>query len=139
YQDYLSRSGEDDGEHYAVKIEATELLLDNIENTFVTPVFNGSASLRDAAGHLIENTAKSVRRKETIDEAYFGKLYDDVRSLYRLDQLGGQADSGREDLGPLPSTSVALLSGIGAVWLLMGAYLLSGIIRKKMEENRGKT
>lgn len=30
------------------------------ENTFVTPVFNGSASLRDASGQLIENVVKSV-------------------------------------------------------------------------------
>jgi multiple sugar transport system substrate-binding protein len=139
YLDYLSRSGEDDGAHYAVKIEATQLLLDNIENTFVTPVFNGSASLRDAAGQLIENTAKSVRRKETVDGAYFEKLYDDVRSLYRLDQLGERTAPGGEDLGPLPGTSVALLCGIGSVWILMGAYLLTGAIRKKLEENRRKT
>ena len=139
YLDYLSRSGEDDGAHYAVKIEATKLLIDNIENTFVTPVFNGSASLRDAAGQLIENTAKSVRRKETVDGAYFEKLYDDVRSLYRLDQLGKRTESGGEDLGLLPGTSVALLCGIGSVWILMGAYLLTGAIRKKLEENRRKT
>ena len=132
YRDYLSRSGEDDREHYAVKIEATELLLDNIDRTFVTPVFNGSASLRDAAGQLIENTVKSVRRKETVDDAYFKRLYDDVRSLYRLDQLGGRgAGVGGEDLGPLPKTSAALLCGIGTVWVLMGAYLLAGVIRKK--------
>ena len=55
YQDYLSRAGADDDEHYRVKIEAAQLLLDNLENTFITPVFNGSASLRDAAGQLIED------------------------------------------------------------------------------------
>lgn len=59
YQDYLSRSGEDNDTYYDVKIEATQLLLDHTDDTFVTPVFNGSASLRDAAGQLIENTAKS--------------------------------------------------------------------------------
>ena len=50
YQDYLSRAGEDNNLYYDVKLAATELLLRNVENTFVTPVFNGSASLRDAAG-----------------------------------------------------------------------------------------
>ncbi|MBQ9316983.1 MAG: extracellular solute-binding protein, partial [Atopobiaceae bacterium] len=70
YQDYLARAGEDTSEHYAVKIEATRVLLDNAENTFVTPVFNGSASLRDASGQLIEDVAKSVRRKQTINDAY---------------------------------------------------------------------
>ncbi len=42
-----------------------KMLLANSDNTFVTPVYNGSASLRDAAGQLIENVTKSVRRKET--------------------------------------------------------------------------
>ena len=50
YQDYLSRAGEDDDTYYRVKIEAAQLLLDNLGNTFTTPVFNGSTSLRDAAG-----------------------------------------------------------------------------------------
>ena len=81
--------------HYAVKIEATQLLLDHIEDTFVTPVFNGSASLRDAAGQLIENVVKSCRRGETVDDAYFEKLYSDVNSLYRLDQTGAAATGQR--------------------------------------------
>ncbi|MBR4184654.1 MAG: carbohydrate ABC transporter substrate-binding protein, partial [Clostridia bacterium] len=132
YRDYLARAGDEGDLYYGVKIAATKLLLDNIENTFVTPVFNGSASLRDAAGQLIENTAKSVRRHETVDDAYFAKLYDDVRSLYRLDQLGGAgAAAGREELGPLPVTSVLLLSGIAAVWAAMGGFLLADRIRRK--------
>ena len=45
-------------------------LLDHLEDTFITPVFNGSASLRDAAGQLIEDVTKSVRRKQTVAEAY---------------------------------------------------------------------
>ena len=63
YQDYLSRAGEDNDFYYDVKLEATNLLLENTGNTFVTPVFSGSASLRDAAGQMIENVTKSVRRK----------------------------------------------------------------------------
>ena len=49
-------------------------LTENTENTFVTPVFNGSASLRNAAGQMIENVTRSVRRKETVDDAYIDKL-----------------------------------------------------------------
>ncbi|MBR1470600.1 MAG: extracellular solute-binding protein, partial [Lachnospiraceae bacterium] len=78
YQDYLSRAGEDDDTYYAVKIAAARLLLANTEHTFVTPVFNGSASLRDAAGQMIENAAKSSRRKETVDDAYIDRLYKDM-------------------------------------------------------------
>ena len=87
YQDYLSRAGEDNNNYYDVKIKASKLLLDNVGNTFVTPVFNGSASLRDASGQMIENVAKSIRRKETVDDAYLDKLFEDVSSLYRLDQI----------------------------------------------------
>ena len=140
YRDYLSRAGEESELYYDVKIAATKLLLENIENTFVTPVFNGSASLRDAAGQLIENTAKSVRRHETVDDAYFEKLYSDVNSLYRLDQIGGRgAAAGREELGPLPATSVWLLSGIAAVWIAMGARVLFVWLRKKMASGAQKS
>ncbi len=109
YQEYLSRSGEDNNLYYDVKISAAKLLLDNVENTFVTPVFNGSASLRDAAGQLIENTVKSVIRKQTVDDAYFEKLYGDVTSLYRLDQSGESVARGKAELGKLPQTAAVLL------------------------------
>lgn len=124
YLDYLSKIGTDYNQHYDIKILASTLLLDNIENTFVTPVFNGSASLRDAAGQMIENVTKSVRRSETIDEEYMEKLYSDVTSLYRLNQSGGNQASGKTDLGPLPKTSVMLLSSIGAAWFLILAYVI---------------
>ena len=120
YQDYLKRSGEDNELHYEVKIAASQLLMKNTENTFVTPVFNGSASLRDAAGQMIENTVKSVRRKEVVDENYFDRLFEDVSSLYRLDQndirSGG---TGQRDLGPLPDTSKALLISLALVWVVL--------------------
>ena len=124
YQDYLSRSGEDDEQHYNIKIEASQLLLNNTENTFTTPVFNGSASLRDAAGQLIENTTKSVRRKETVDDGYMEALFEDMKSLYRLDQLGGQGITvDKDNLGPLPMESVLLLCALALVWICMGIYV----------------
>ncbi|MDE6639760.1 MAG: extracellular solute-binding protein [Acetatifactor sp.] len=122
YQDYLSREGEDNSTHYNIKIKAAKLLLDNMDSTFVTPVFNGSASLRDAAGQLIENVTKSVRRSETVDEAYMEKLFADVTSLYRLDQKNTSA-ADRAELGALPGTAVALLATLGLSWLLIIAYV----------------
>lgn len=138
YQDYLSRCGEDNTLHYDIKIKATQLLLDNVDNTFVTPVFNGSASLRDAAGQLIENTVKSVRRGETVDGEYMEKLCEDVTSLYRLDQLGRQNStaSGETELGPLPGTSLLLLASLGGAWLLMIAYCVYRGIGGKKRNNR---
>ena len=80
YVDYLSREGEDNDLYYDVKLKATKLLINNIENTFVTPVFNGSTSLRNAAGQLIEEVNLSARRGEVIDDEYVSALYDDSLS-----------------------------------------------------------
>lgn len=134
YQDYLSRCGEDNDTYYDIKIKAAELLLDHVGHTFVTPVFNGSASLRDAAGQLIENTVKSARRGQEIDDVYIDDLYSDITSLYRLDQLGsqsGQAASGKTDLGKLPKTSVILLSSLAGAWILMILYIVSQVVKKR--------
>ena len=125
YQDYLARGGEDNQEHYQVKIDATKLLIDNIENTFTTPVFNGSASLRDAAGQLIENVTKSERRKETVDDKYMDELFSSVTALYRLDQIvTGEGAGGKKDLGPLPAASKALIGALALAWILIGLYSL---------------
>lgn len=123
YTDYLARGGEDNALHYDIKIKAAKLLIDNIDNTFVTPVFNGSASLRNAAGQLIEETVKAVRRGQTADEAFMEKLYADTTSLYRLDQ-GGSSATGKTDLGPLPKTAVVLLVSLAVVWILIILYVI---------------
>ncbi|MBE6614068.1 MAG: extracellular solute-binding protein [Ruminococcaceae bacterium] len=129
YKDYLSRAGEDNDLYYQIKMDATNLLLSHIDDTFVTPVFNGSASLRDAAGALIENVNKSVRRNQTVDEAYMEKLQADIVSLYRLNR-GGAVSGGLQELGEMPAASVALLSAMAGVWCLIGLYLLREKIKK---------
>ena len=134
YQDYLARCGEDGDEHYDIKIKATRLLLDNTENTFVTPVFNGSASLRDASGELIENVTKSVRRNATVDEAYMETLFEDVTALYRLDSIsrsGTLSMTDGEDLGPLPTASVVLLAALGGIWVLIAVWFFCERAKKK--------
>ena len=72
--------------YYQTKLDATKLLLANTENTFVTPVFNGSTSLRNAAGQLIEEVTKAERRGGEVDAAYVKKLYKDMISLYKLNR-----------------------------------------------------
>ncbi len=136
YRDYLSRRGEDNQLYYDIKIDATQLLLNNTENTFVTPVFNGSASLRNAAGQMIEEVNKSVRRKQTVDEAYLEKLYAEMNSLYRLDQIAGADGSGKLTLGKLPTESVALLAALGLCWLGIGGCVLSESIKKRKSQGR---
>ncbi len=133
YVEYLDLSGTDDNAHYYVKIDAAKLLMAHTRDTFTTPVFNGSASLRDAAGQLIENVTKSVRRNEKVDEAYMEKMFDSVTSLYRLDQLGNQNRNAGDakDLGALPKTATALLVVLASVWVLIGAYWLYAFLKKK--------
>ena len=130
YLDYLARVGEDD-EHYEVKIQASELLMANTENTFTTPVFNGSASVRDAAGELIESVTSDVRRGKTVNDSYISALYRRVISLKRLERA--------ETEGPLPAGAVVLLGGLGGVWMLLGVSWLSGRIKKKRTEKTVKT
>lgn len=132
YLDYLARSGEDNLEHYDVKIKASRLLLDHTDHTFVTPVYNGSASLRNAAGQMIEDVTKSVRRKKNVDDAFIEKLYADMISLYRLDQIE-LADNGEKDLGPLPKASVWLLASLAAAWIMIGIYVFTEYLRKKKQ------
>ena len=137
YQDYLSRCGEDNGTYYDVKINASKLLLEHVDDTFVTTVFNGSASLRDAAGQMIENVTKSVRRKEEINDEYMEKLYTDMTSLYRLDQGSrGTISAGKTDLGELPETSVILLSVLAGAWALIVLYVVLETIKKKKMSNQ---
>ncbi|WP_022775765.1 ABC transporter substrate-binding protein [Butyrivibrio sp. AE2015] len=133
YQDYIAKAGTDDNEHYQVKIDAAKLLMNNTENTFVTPVFNGSTSVRDAAGQLIENVTKAVRRKKTVDDKFIDDLYEEVKSLYHLDQGStGAANSGqKKDLVPLPFESVAFLSLLVIAWILIGIFALKDKIKNK--------
>lgn len=136
YLDYLSREGEDGDMYYDIKLKATKLALDYTEKTFVTPVFNGSASLRNAAGQLIEEVTKATRRGKTVDGEYIESLYGEMTSLYRLDGIG--ANSGEKaELGELPPTSIALLSAIATAWVFIGTYFLAQTLKKR--KNRGKS
>lgn len=133
YQDYLSRKGQDNEMYYSIKLDAAELLMANTENTFVTPVFNGSTSLRNAAGQLIEDVTLACRQGKTVDEDFLQALYADVTALYRLDQT--DAAQGKADLGPLPVESKALLFTLVAIWLILGTYSLRDFMKKRQPKN----
>jgi len=144
YVDYLNRAGERDGSgksidfYYDVKIAASKLLLDNVDNSFVTPVFNGSVSLRNAAGQMIEEVTKDTKRKEKIDEAYMNRLFAEMISLYRLENVKGEGAQIAEQDG-LPAGSIALLAVIGGVWCTLGGVFAAGKIKKRRHNNRTNT
>lgn len=131
YQEYLSRRGEDDA-HYSVKIDAVRLLLDNVDSTFTAPVFNGSASLRLASGALIESVTKSVRRHQTVDDAYIASLYEDTASMYKLDQITASGTGGQQELGPLPAGAKALLGTLAAAWIGIAA---AALVRRRQKKS----
>ena len=129
YQDYLSRIGQDNDMYYPVKIEAAQLLMDNTDKTFVTPVFNGSASLRNAAGQMIEEVKKSARRGDVVDDAFLENLFAEMISLYRLDQI--HVSEGPAELGELPGTSVALLAALALAWVGIVSYVIRDAVKRK--------
>ncbi len=135
YQDYLSRSGEDNDLYYKGKLDATKLLLANMENTFVTPVFNGSASLRNAAGRLIEEVCIATKQNKAVDGAYVQTLFDKVTAQYHLDQVV-QSDAPIENMGALPTESVVLLSAIAGCWVLIGGVAGFQWYRRRKQEKK---
>ena len=58
----------------------------------------------------------------SVDDAWMEQNFKDVNALYRLDQRGA-SPADREDLGPLPAGSKALLGTLAAVWVLILIYL----------------
>ena len=132
YLDYISRAGEDNQLYYDVKIASAKLLMDNIDKSFTTAVFNGSTSLRNAAGELIEDVTKASRRKKNVNDKYIDSLYESVTSLYRLDQIEGM--TGKIRLREMPPLSIGLLSGVAVCWIGIGLYVgLSYLKKKKLE------
>lgn len=135
YQDYLNKAGTDNNEHYQVKIDATKLLLENDENTFVTPVFNGSASVRTAAGALIESVVKSARRKQNIDGKAIDTIFTDTAKLYKLDQINSNRQE-KIEFGKLPATSVTLITLLVITWILLAVIYARSLVRKHKELNK---
>lgn len=129
YQAYLAAEGSDNDEHYNIKIQASRLLLEHAADTFTTPVFNGSTSLRQAAGQMIEDVVKAARRNQTVDDTFIDEEFDSVTSLYRLDQIGGSIGMDQEkELGALPSGSKALLITLCVAWI---GIIIAYIVKRK--------
>ena len=147
YQDYLNNEGniytytdsngnpvEDKNKYYAPKIQASKLVLNNISNTFTTPVFNGSASLRQAAGELIEKLILARRRKQEVN---YDKIFTDVSNLYKLDQIevidasSNSVQRSKKNLGPLPLFSIVMLSTIGVSWIVLSGMFIVSVIKKR--------
>ena len=87
-------------------------------------------------GHLTGNGAAGGvehPRKELVDEGYIDNLFDEVSSLYRLDQIG-QNRGAKAELGPLPSEAKALICVLVLVWLGIAAYVIFEAVKKKKKK-----
>ena len=98
-------------------------------------MFNGSASLRSAAGELIESTVKAIRRKQTVDEAFLDKLFSETTSLYRLDQIQTGDSGGKIAFGPLPTESIVLLAALAVSWIGILTYVAAEALKKRRKKS----
>ena len=141
YLDYLSRRGEEhpNNLYLPVKIDAAKILLDNLDNTFVTSVFNGSASVRNAAGGLIDETVKTVNRNQPTTPSDIDAIYSKLVSQYHLDQINVANSNNENDnlsvhnLGPLPVESLVLLIVLSAIWLGLGITFAFLYVKKRKQ------
>ena len=137
YTEYLSRAGETDENgkqiplYYDIKIAASRLLLDNVDNTFTTPVFNGSASVRNAAGQMIDKITKDLigNKKLRINKAYFEELFNNMNAQHHLDQIGSAGEY-KKRIDSIPTGSVVLLCSVGGVGLTMLILVLWEKLKK---------
>ena len=111
--------------------------MENAANTFVTPVFRGSIDLRDASGQMIEEVAKSTRRKKEIDDAYLDDLFEKVTSDYHLDEIiqtEGAGEEGRILMKKMPQASRILLGSLAVAWVLIILYVIMDGIRSAVKK-----
>lgn len=125
YKNYLANPSETEKDNYSVKIDASKLVIDNINNTFITPVFNGSSLVRTASGKLIELVANL--RTEATDED-INNIFDKVEELYRISEY----DTNEGDHS-LPLTAILILVGLGIAWIGIGFVFIRRQIKEKQK------
>ncbi len=119
YQEYLSNPISDDKNFYDVKIYASKIVIDNIDNTFITPVFNGSSLVRSASGSLIEDVFKN-KFKPTNE--YIDSLYEEMSTLYKVEA---------KELGELPTEIVIMFICLGIIWIGIACFYGYRYFKKK--------
>ena len=140
YQEYINNPNskpitKQEKVYYDVKINASKLIIDNIDNTFITPVFNGSSMVRKASGDLIERVVYDVLTKNTKlnDSDYIDGVYSIVIEQNKL-----EIDTHKISK-ELPAGSKALIIGLVVVWFALGGiYVFNFVKNKKNNANIGK-
>ena len=116
YQNYLKK----DSKEEIVKIKASKLIIDNIDNTFVTPVFNLSADVRNAAKYLVTAVTSSVKNKKYRTKAEVDELFSKAISNNNLESIVLNKTNTNKYL-PI---GIALICAIGLTWISLGFYVI---------------
>lgn len=113
YENYLN-----DETEYKVKIDATKVILDNIDNTFITPVFSGSSLVRSASGYLIQGIYKpKYKGSSGID-----LLFEDTYSLYNLNTVVNEDSKSLNNSNS--KVGYILIGTIVIIWVGIGIYVI---------------
>lgn len=110
YKSYLANPNEN-----KVKLAASKLVVDNINNTFITEVYNGSTYARSASSYLIEAVAVKNSDYKTFD-----KMDELFQKAIRFNNL---------DTSSFSYSAIILLSALFGVIILL--FLLTFVRRKK--------
>jgi multiple sugar transport system substrate-binding protein len=123
--------------------KAKELLLNNLDKTFITPVFNGSADVRSAAGYLINAVSTATNAFQT-ESAIKDKLYPAAIKNYDLTELYNHTNFDSETEEEKPKEEInsndmqvwkyVLIIGLISVWVGLIAYFIYSFIKKKKQE-----
>ena len=144
-KDIYNLSKEDDlaNYFYDVKLETAKLSTSVVAKTFITPVFNGSADLRLAAGKLLHLTIVEAATSRRVNDAFLNDLYDRVQKLYKLDMTRKEENSdggnGNKNVAynyEIGHEGKALIGIMIVVWILIGINCLIGFIKKKRIERK---
>lgn len=136
YQEYINNPNSkplttEEKVYYDVKIKASNIVRNNIENSFVTPVFNGSSLVRKASGDMIEKVIFDVKtkNKDVGTAGYIDSVISLVKEQYKLDEI--DAGSNSKAKTPLPTGSKVLLIALGVVWTGLGGYYILQVVKKR--------
>jgi multiple sugar transport system substrate-binding protein len=125
YQNYLNNN---DNEYNQVVIDASKVVLNNIDNTFITSVFNGSADVREASGSLIASATAHKNRANSFTNEELDTLYSKIITNYKLpkDKIVGDVKKEQNYV-----IAIIMLITLGVIWIFIIIYIILERRKKK--------
>ena len=124
YKAYLENK---DNANYQVKIDASKLVLNNINNTFVTPVFSKSADIRNAAKYLVTAVTGSFNSKNKYT------TYEEIDTLFQKAITNYELKTDIGSNNNYLAGGIIIVSVIAFVWVLIGIYVYLDYRKRKVK------